>query len=241
MFYLIGLGLDEKGISIKGIETLKKCEKVYLENYTVDFPYLKENLEKTIGKKIISLNRNEVESNKLIGESKKENVALLVYGSPLTATTHISLIEEAKKHKIEYSVIYSASIFDAIAETGLQIYKFGKIASIPKWQKNFTPTSFIEILKENQKINAHTLMLIDIGLDLKDALDELEKSAKENNVKIGKILVCSRLGSNDKKIIYNEIKNLKNKIVKKPYCIVIPEKLNFMEEEVLNFIGNYLK
>jgi diphthine synthase len=233
MLYLIGLGLNENGISLEGISALEKCEKVYLENYTVDFPYSLVELEKVVKKKIISLNRNEVESNRIIREAKKENIALLIYGSPLTATTHITIIEDAKKQKVKYKIIYGASIFDAIAETGLQIYKFGKIASIPKWQKNFTPNSFIEIVKENKKINSHSLMLIDIGLDLKDALEELEKSAKDFDLKLEKILVCSRLGTDDKKIIYDEIKNLRNKIVKKPYCLIIPGKLHIVEEEVL--------
>ncbi|MCK9568256.1 diphthine synthase [Candidatus Pacearchaeota archaeon] len=234
MLYLIGLGLNENGISLEGISALKKCGKVYLENYTVDFPYSLAELEKVIKKKIISLNRDEVESDRIVREAKKENVALLIYGSPLTATTHITIIEDAKKQKVKYHVIYGASIFDAIAETGLQIYKFGKIASIPKWQKNFTPNSFIEIVKENKKINSHSLLLMDIGLDLKDALEELEKSAKDFDLKLEKILVCSRLGTDDKKIIYDEIKDLKNKVVKKPYCLIIPGKLHIVEEEVLN-------
>ena len=233
MLYLIGLGLNENGISLEGISALKKCEKIYLENYTVDFPYPLTELEKVTKKKIISLNRDEVESDRIVKEAKKENVALLIYGSPLTATTHITIIGDAKKQKVKYKIIYGASIFDAIAETGLQIYKFGKIASIPKWQKNFTPNSFMEIVKDNKKINSHSLMLIYIGLDLKDALDELEKSAKDFDLKIEKILVCSRLGTDNKKIIYDEIKNLKNKIVKKPYCLIIPGKLHIVEEEVL--------
>lgn len=233
MLYLIGLGLNGKGISLEGLEILKNCEKVYLENYTVDFPYLEKDLEKVVKKKIISLGRERVESNEIVVEAKKENVALLIYGSPLTATTHVSIIEDAKKNKVKYKILYSGSIFDAIAETGLQIYKFGKITSIPKWQKNFTPNSFVEVLKENKKIDAHSLILIDIGLDLKDALEELEKSAEEKDLKIGKILVCSQLGTESKKIIYGEIKHLKNKIVKKPYCLIIPGKLHILEKEIL--------
>lgn len=35
MFYLIGLGLgDAKDITVKGLEIVKKCERVYLEAYT---------------------------------------------------------------------------------------------------------------------------------------------------------------------------------------------------------------
>lgn len=35
MFHIIGLGLaDEKDISVKGLEVVKKAERVYLEAYT---------------------------------------------------------------------------------------------------------------------------------------------------------------------------------------------------------------
>lgn len=35
MFYLIGLGLgDAKDITVKGLEVVKRCDKVLLEGYT---------------------------------------------------------------------------------------------------------------------------------------------------------------------------------------------------------------
>lgn len=35
MFYLIGLGLgDCKDVTVKGLEIVKKCERVYIEYYT---------------------------------------------------------------------------------------------------------------------------------------------------------------------------------------------------------------
>jgi len=41
MFYLIGIGLgDEKDITVRGLEAVRKCDKVFLESYTsklVDF------------------------------------------------------------------------------------------------------------------------------------------------------------------------------------------------------------
>jgi diphthine synthase len=228
MIYLIGLGLNEKGISVEGIEALKKCKKIYLENYTVNFPYSFEKLEKIIGKKIISADRSFVEDMKILLDEAKR-----VHSVP----SHSSLIEEARKKKIKCKIIYSASIFDAIAETGLQIYKFGKITSMPKWSKNYEPTSFLEIVKDNQKINAHSLILVDIGLKIEDAINELEKSAKKENMKLGKIVICSRLGTEDKKIIYKEINKIKSSEIKKPYCIIIPGKLHFVEEEVLESLS----
>jgi diphthine synthase len=233
MLYLIGLGLNEKSISQEGLEAIKKCKRIYFENYTVDFPYSVKVLEKNIKKKVIPAGRDFVESDKLIKEAKKENICLLIYGSPLTATTHITLIQEAKKNKIKYELIYNASIFDAIAETGLQIYKFGKITSMPKWSNNFKPTSFMEIVKQNNVIDAHSLILVDIGLESKDAMEELEISAKEHDIKLDKLIICSRLGTKDSKISYKNSENIKNLNVKKPYCIIIPSRLHFVEQEIL--------
>lgn len=35
MLYIIGLGLgDEKDITLRGLEAVQKCEKVYMEAYT---------------------------------------------------------------------------------------------------------------------------------------------------------------------------------------------------------------
>jgi diphthine synthase len=236
MLYLIGLGLNEKNISKQGLEAIEKCDKIYLENYTVDFPYTMTALEKVIRKKISPAERDFVENmDKLLEEAKKENIALLVYGSPLTATTHIALVHEAKEKKVKCEMIFNASIIDAIGETGLQLYKFGKISSMPAWQrdKHYQPDSFMEIVKENRFINAHSLILIDIGLELKKALFQLEVSAGKHDFKIDKIVACSRLGTKDRKIFYGTLAELKNKEIKTPYCLIIPGKLHFFEEEIL--------
>lgn len=233
MLYLIGLGLNEKGISQEGLEIVRKCKRIYLENYTVNFPYSEIQLKEVIGKKIIPAGRAFVESLKIVDEAKKLDVALLIYGAPLTATTHISLIQEAKESKIKYKVIYSGSIFDAIAETGLQVYKFGKITSMPKWKENYMPTSFMEVIKENQKINAHSLILIDINLKPEKAFEQLKKSVEQNKVNLKKIIVCSRLGTKDSRIFYEDLNELENKKIKAPYCIIIPGKLHFFEEDFL--------
>ncbi len=229
MLYIIGLGLNEKNISKEGILAIEKCQKIYLEGYTVDFPYSKENLEKELGKKIILAERKFVESLNIIEEAKEKDVALIVYGSPLTATTHITILQEAKEKDVEFKIIHNASIFDAVAETGLQLYKFGKTASMP----NFEADSYIEIVKQNQTINAHTLILVDIGMGLEDALEKLQSDSEKNKIYLGKIIVCSQLGNSKSKIIYNSLEKLNILNLEKPFCIVIPSKLHFTEEEFL--------
>ena len=240
MLYIIGLGLNVDGISKYGLEAMKRCKRVYLEKYTVDFPYSVGELSDEIDKKIIEADREKVESLELVDEAQKMDVALLVYGSPLTATTHISLIQEAKRLGVRYKVIYNASVIDAVAETGLQLYKFGKIASMPAWdsEKNFTPDSFMKTVQENMSMKAHSLILADIGLSFQDALEQLKISAKNQKITIGKIIVCQALGTKRKKITYKDVNELEEyKGVKSPYCIIIPSKLHFVEKEVLEEFG----
>ena len=234
MLYIIGLGLNADGISKFGLDMIEKCKKVYIESYTVDFPYSEQELKDVIKKKAISANREFIESLKIVDEAKKMNVALLVYGSPLTATTHITLIHEAKLSGVKYKVIYNSSILDAVAETGLQIYKFGKIVSIPAWKKNYEPDSFMEVIKQNQTIGAHTLILCDIGLEFHQAMKQLDSSAKKHKILLKKIIVCQRLGTKYSKIFYRTFEEfLEFTSVKKPYCIIIPSKLHFLEKEIL--------
>lgn len=233
MLYLIGLGLNEKGISLEGLEAVKKCRKVYLEGYTVDFPYPAVKLEKVIKKKAIKLNRADVESSRLVKEAKKGKVALLVYGSPLFATTHISLLMDCEKAKVKTKIIYSASVFDAVSEIGLQIYKFGKTASMPRWQKNFEPDSFLDYIIENKKINAHSLILADIGLSFEKAFLQLEEAIKrkEGEIKLNRILVCSNLGNENSDIFYGTLSELKRKKIKVPFCFIVPADMHFVEKE----------
>jgi diphthamide biosynthesis methyltransferase len=83
MLYIVGLGLNPEGISKEGLEIVQRCKKVYLEKYTVDFPYSEAELEEKLEKKFVSVDRVFVENFEFIDEAKKQSVALLVYGSPL--------------------------------------------------------------------------------------------------------------------------------------------------------------
>lgn len=230
MLYIIGLGLNEKGISMQGEEAIGKCSKVYLEHYTVDFPYDVEELG--LSENIIKLARGDVESTRLIEEAKKEDVALLVYGSPLFATTHIGLVIDARKQKVKVKIIYAASIYDAIAESGLQLYKFGKTSSMPTWSEGYTP-DFLQYVKENISIKAHSLILVDIGLQLEKAIEQLKTALDKNKININKIILCKKLGTKKSAIFYDTLENLGKQKVKSPFCFIIPSELHFLEQEFL--------
>ena len=60
-----------------------------------------------------------------------------------------------------------------------------------------------------------------------------QQSINKKPIKLSKILICSRLGTSQEKIYYNTLKNLKNLTIKEPFCIIIPSKLHFTEEDFL--------
>jgi diphthine synthase len=235
MLYLIGAGLwDEGDIPIKGIEAAKKCQKVYIERYT---SLWKGDLSH-LGIKAEDFKRSDMEENvqKVIKEAKENDVAILVPGDALIATTHSTVILEAKKEGIKFEIIHASSIFSAIGETGLQVYKFGKTATIP-YAETEAP---YKILEQNLSIGAHTLFLLDITPDrlmtcsegLKKLLEMEAKFGKKLLSKETKVVVFCRAGSREKVLKYDRISNLLG--LDCTLCtIIIPGPLHFAEKEYL--------
>lgn len=248
MLHLIGLGLnDEKDISVKGLEIVKKCELIFLENYTAILQTKIPDLEKSYGKKIILANRDLVENKaekEILEPAKTKNVAVLVVGDPLAATTHYDLIIRAKKLGIKVQIVHNASIMNAIAITGLQLYKFGKTTSIPFSEKDFQPETFYEVLKENQQNGAHTLFLLDLRpnenrfMTVNDAIREiLRVEIKKGDHIFTENTMClgiARVGSPDQAIKYGKARDLLKINFGEPlHVLVVPGRLHFIEEEAL--------
>ena len=243
--YFIGLGLNnEKDITVNGLDAVKKCDLIYLENYTSVLNCDKSALEKFYNKKIILANRKMVESddNEIIKNSKSKNVAFLVAGDSLAATTHIDLYLRAKKEGIKCFVIHNSSILTAVGITGLQLYKFGKTTSIPLENENVeTP---YDVLKGNLSLGLHTLFLLDLNpeeekfMTVNDAIRYLLKIELKRNEKIfsEKIFCigCARVGSENQSIKSGTAKELLKFDFGKPvHCFIVPGKMHFMEEEAL--------
>jgi len=250
MFYIIGLGLyDEDDISIKGMKALKKCEKIFAEFYTAK---LKDqslsSIKKELGKEVKILGRREIEEEIIpLKHAKKENVAFLVPGDPLVATTHSNLILEAEKNNIKTRIIHSSSILSAAPGlAGLQVYKFGKTTTIPFPEKNYFPHSPYLTIKDNMEYNAHSLILLDIKADRYMSANEgleyllkVEEERRENVICEDSLaVVVARAGSHEPLVRADRIKTLISEDFGKPlHCIIIPSKLHFLEAEYLIKIG----
>ncbi|MFB6216624.1 MAG: diphthine synthase, partial [Candidatus Aenigmatarchaeota archaeon] len=131
MLYLVGLGLDDGEVTQKGIEAVRSSEKVYAEFYTNTETVDLENLEEKTESAIKKLSREEVEREDAVLESAREqDTAFLVSGDPLTATTHYDIKHRAEKRGIEVNVVHAPSILTSVAETGLNVYKFGRVVTL---------------------------------------------------------------------------------------------------------------
>lgn len=246
MLYLVGLGLGTaKDISVRGLETVKSCARVYVENYTSFIGSSVKELEDLYGKKVVLANRTFVEdASQILNEAKNESVALLVIGDPLCATTHWDIIHRAKEQGVQTQVIHNASIMSAIGATGLQVYKFGKTTSIPFPRENMEVESFYNILKENKSIGAHTLILLDLDperetfLSINEGIELLREIERKRNEKVfltkDWCVGIARLGFDNQKIVAGTVIQVSDvDFGKAPQALVVPGKLHFMEEDAL--------
>lgn len=238
MFYIIGLGLcDENDVSLHAVEILKKCDKIYCELFTSRWVGDIEKLASIIGKDITLLTRGEVEKKFPIKDAAEKDIALLVPGDPFAATTHFELLIEAKKIGVKTEIIHASSIYTAVAETGLQLYKFGRTTTLPFSEENYKPKSQFEIINANKKACLHTLILLDVNQEKNNYMTALDglKILNENGFTDAKIVACCNLGSRNKIIKYDTVSNLAKYIEldKSPAVLVVPGDLNFKEEEAL--------
>jgi len=247
MLILIGLGLyDEKDLTFRGLELAKRADELYIEFYTSKWHGKVENLEKLVGKKILKLERRDLEelAMKIVKKAKEKDVAIFVQGDPLVQTTHASLLLEAKKEKVRTRVVHNASIVTAIAETGLHSQKFGRYVTIPFLDKTKgeLPKSVYDVIEKNKKEGLHTLCLLDVvnerymtpneGMKILLLLEEVKKG--QIFTEETKIIVLCRVGSPSSKIYFGKVKDLtKNDYGDPPAVIIVPGKLHFTEEQAL--------
>lgn len=161
---MVGLGLgDASDITLKGLETVKDADIVFLEAYT---SFLinsdAEKLSALYGKPVTVADREMVESGAVLDDAKEKKVALLVVGDVFGATTHSDLVMRCHEQRIPCKVVHNASIINAVGCCGLQLYRFGQVLSLCFWTETWRPDSWYERLLSNRKAGTHTLLLLDI-------------------------------------------------------------------------------
>ncbi|RPB20624.1 Diphthine synthase [Terfezia boudieri ATCC MYA-4762] len=195
MLYLIGLGLNnEKDITVNGLEVVQRAERVYLEAYTAILMVGKDKLEAFYGRDVIIADRELVESSsgQILLDADTKDIAFLVVGDPLGATTHTDLLLRARNLSIPTRTIHNASIMTAIASTGLQLYSFGQTLSMVFFTPEWRPSSWYDRLIENAALGLHTLVLLDIKVKEMDLHALARRVGKYGKPRFMTVAECAR-------------------------------------------------
>jgi diphthine synthase len=250
MLYLIGAGIYDTFETCNSVNILKDCDRIYIERFTSPISdnfiqILKSTLEPN--KKIEFVKRWFVEDGRQIfDESKTLNVGLVSYGDPTIATTFTELRIRAIKNEIIVKVIHAASgITSLVGESGLQIYKIGKLVTM--MEEKQSSISVYTTIFNNLNLNCHTIILTEYRQDENGSvfflkpndvfsrLLETEKDIKYEFVSEESFLiVLSRIGIESQRIVSGKIKSLIGiDYGKGPHAIIFPSKLHFTEEDAL--------
>ncbi len=241
---LVSIGLNShKDLSLRAIEAARHADTVYAETYTMKLETTPQQLGETIGRPVHPLTRGlmEDEADKLLREAENGDVAILVGGDALSATTHISLVIDAVRRGIPVKIVHGCSIITAVAETGLSLYKFGRTVTVPLPEKGPVDT-VIRTLRDNREQGLHTLILLDLDeprrryLTVNKAIERLEETDEFNMDTL--LVAVARLGSENQVIRADTAMNLKaHDFGDAPHAIVAPGRLHFIEEEAFKVLA----
>lgn len=245
MLFLVGAGLSEGGLSEDALELLKKdTVHIYAEQYTGWFGERIPALEKTIGKKITILERAGLEDNleALIKEAAGKDIAVLVAGDPLVATTHKIACIEAKKANVPVKIIHAGSIVGAaMGESGLDFYRFGQICTIAAWSEHYKPVSFYETIEKNFNNNLHSILLLDYDPKagsiqpayVADLLTQAEKKYARGLIKPAmKVIVLHNIALKGEQKLLLRLEAVKTlRFDTGPTVMILPAKMSEVETE----------
>ena len=250
--YIVGAGLSSDLITLRGIKVLKNSNIIFMDSYTSML--CNSDLESIIGRRIYRLRRVDLEERfeEVLFKPVLQglNVALLVSGNPLDATTHASLIVEAYRRNIVFEVIPAPGIIpNALSMSGLMVYKMGKITTLTYPKYGFISDYPYDVIKDNDLRNLHTILLLEIDLEnnvimsISDAIDILFKLEEERREGVvdgeRRAVAVSGLGGSNQRICFDILERLKTLPEHRgPHTLILTSpKLHFMEEEALKALS----
>jgi diphthine synthase len=250
----VGFGLGEGGLTLKGLETVRSADEVYVETYTNYTPeQVLRKLENASGRAFRRVSREDLENlggKFILDKATESKVVLLTPGDPFAATTHIALRLEAEKRGIKTSIVNSSSVVTSAAGAcGLQTYKFGETATVCFPDGGAVSTKPYETTFYNLARGLHTLLLLDYrayenkamtvneGLRILREVEELKQMGifTEDRLVVG----LARLGYDDFKVKGGRLDELIHEdFGEPPHCIIVPGTLHFLEAEALVRLAN---
>jgi len=249
----IGLGLgDERDLSPRARETLRRCDAIFSETYTsIVAPGSLERLAQELARPIVTLSRAQVEAEHPVLEAlaRHPHVGFLVAGDPFAATTHVALRLAAERAGHSWTYLPNASVVTAAPSfLGLQHYRFGRVVSIPFPEPRFAPRSPLDGIAQNRAQDLHSLVLLDLRpeerrfLTANEALRILaERDAGTSDPILPPetgVAVVARVGTDSARAWYGPRARLEGVDFGPPlHTLVVPARtLHFEEAEALRRI-----
>ncbi|HID43066.1 MAG TPA: diphthine synthase [Archaeoglobaceae archaeon] len=243
MLVFIGIGLwDEKDITLKGYELAKEADEIFIEFYTSKLMgTTAEKIERMLGREIKILERSDLEENSkiIVKKAAEKDIAILVPGDPVIATTHSAITLEARNMGVEVRVVHNASIITAVCGlTGLHNYRFGKSASVSHPHGGKVSRAPIDVIRDNLCINAHTLLFLDLNpepMTINQAIEILNIADEENILENCYAVGVARAGSENAFVRCDRLNVLKEVDFGEPLhtLVILAEKIHFTEFEYL--------
>jgi diphthine synthase len=246
MFYLIGIGLKPLHLTLEAKQAIEKCSRVFLDAYTSAYSQGSiEELQTMLGKNIVKLDRKGVEEGfQLVLEEankREEDIALLVFGNALSATTHVQLLLDAKKIALETRVIAGISVYNFLGSVGLDQYRFGRTCTIVSPKENYSPESFYKVIESNFNNSLHSLCLLDIDNDrmmtVAEALEILAKIEKKQGKDIlqkATLIGLFAMGSEKQAVKTGSLEKMRrSSYALFPQSLIVAASLNEKEKEAL--------
>ena len=173
------------------------------------------------------------------------DVALVCYGDPYVATTHIELRARAETAGTKTQSVHGVSALTSmVGECGLHQYKVGRTTTVTRAEAS-TPYA---IIQENLDRGCHTVLLLeydeDAGmfLDPRSALESLLAIEGEKRqlalTRETFAVVVSRVGRGDCAIVAGKVEDiLGEEFGEAPHSIIVPGSLHFTEADALRVLA----
>ncbi len=247
MLTFIGLGLfDKTDVSEKGLRLIRAADRIFLECYTSRLMGTTvEELEDYYRMPVTPLFRKNVEQDPeiLLSEAESKDVVFLCAGDPMVSTTHTDLRMRAAARGIQTAIVHAASISSAVCGlSGLQNYRFGKSCSLPFPQKNWSPTTPLDVILRNLSVRLHTLVYLDIQeeryMTIPEAVALLEQMAAARQARVPLYVGIARAGSDEPVVRAGTAETIQSADFGPPlHILVVPAELHDMEREYLEMFA----
>lgn len=257
MLRLIGLGLSIHLLPIGNLIKLLECDKILLDTYTS--AWFSEGVDlfsvfSASGVEIVRAGRGDLEGraiDMIVEEARIKDVCIAVPGDPLIATTHSAIVVEALKKGVSVEVSPSSSILNVgVSISCLQVYRFGRIATVVKPKNGIEYEYPLQIVKFNRSQDLHTLLLLEMDVEsgyfmtpreAMEILINVQKRLGEEVLRLSDVVVVLQAVASSRSRIYarsvGEIVSGGIEFREPPYTVIVPaRRLHPMERECLDGI-----